>query len=213
MSKFSCWVCASVSARLRSKAPITHPSYSGILNWAIPLLASSKIQQVFLSACLPYCSGKQCFLLKRAEESPVSNCLVVSLVRMWIQFPSLLGGIQTHFPRHLPHFEMRILTTGQLHKRNRSQIPLALKGIAQVLLYYKGEERGLEYLPLKKCPSQLIPHGKRNEPPALSKEPGEGYGWRHTLLLSSGCFKQLPPSMLPFLAAILRLLAQGCGSH
>lgn len=77
----------------------------------------------------------------------------------------------------------------------------------------RGQKRGLEYLPLKECSRQLIPHGKRNEPLALSKEPGEGYGWRHTLFLSSGCFKQLPPSMLPFLAAILRLLAQGCGSH
>lgn len=128
-------------------APITCPGYSGILNSAIPLLASTKIQLFFLRGCLPYWSGNQCFLLKgRAEDSPFSKHLVVSLVRMWIQFP-LLGGIQTHFPGHLPHSEAKILTTGLLQKRNHLLIHLTLKRIGQVFFYCKGERRGLEYSP------------------------------------------------------------------
>lgn len=49
--QFSCWMCASICARLRNRAPIIHPCCSGVLNWAIPV----PVPLGFLTQCLPYC--------------------------------------------------------------------------------------------------------------------------------------------------------------
>lgn len=92
-------------------------------------------------------------------------------------------------------------TTGLLQKRNGSQHPPSHCKGQRVLLYSKGKKQGLENLPSEECSKQLIPHGERCKAPALSEEP--------ELQLS------VPVSLaaLPFLAAILRLFAQGWASH